>query len=208
MTYCNEGETARFFLPDNSILDVPAPATLTIVEKLHLCEFQFAVDHYIVNPNGKFFIYTSAPQIGCWQYPSEDQARHSNKDPWDIWGLLRLSEIEENRNSIFLTGRTQPDYSYEIHPSSKQVFENGRNYIYRFRHRSGYPFGFFPEYEWFIYDNNNTLRHQKIYSTRFPNVRCMKCPDGFLDCGDCCLDCQKAHNQIVEIRRLLALKLK
>ncbi len=176
-SYCTAGETARVTFPNGSIQEfVDTPINISVNQDLIRC--------------GAYTLKIVGSYIQAGALFRNQQISLTGKE---FFGGIRLNgytlEIFDNLyNCPAQSPAWRNAHTFTRDYLSFQLLEKISNANYRI----------------IITGKNGDELHNQTYSTNNYSVECIGCPDGTLNCGDCCLPCEGTFNQISEIRSLLS----
>ncbi len=183
---CDSGERARITFPDGTVQEFTDTPITVESTKLPAGELGTSGGLYYKTAGSSSFTYYNGQVYGA----VFDVYVYSHPPFWTIQSL-------SNTNSA--TGDFSPTPGTRNHGTT--TFETVVTDWY-FLPDGGIPLR--PKYEITVTGNSGNQLFQQVFETDQYSFECLAgCPPGTLDCGDCCLDCQQVHTQLVSIRVLL-----
>lgn len=192
-THCDAGDIARVTFPTGTIEDfTDTPVNIT------------CTDEY---PNCSRFLVTFRYQFA---FANGNPAGSPASTTQLLWSTNNASNFTTR---VILDGSTRRGQVYCKGANTScgtegwyTVVSSASNF-YLFEITSIVPYQSNPDKQKRIkvIGYSGTELHSALYSNCSYSVECLEpCPEGTLDCGDCCLSCDETFNQISAMRAILA----
>ncbi|MFM2065016.1 MAG: hypothetical protein RLZZ507_4687 [Cyanobacteriota bacterium] len=189
-TYCNPSDTARVTFPDGSVRDFSNTSiTINCDPKPDNCS-RYNVSIRVNNVNGSNQAFTAiinaakkAPLRGLYLQ------KFTNLPNENFYQRLR---ILDNGSASFSNCASTDDIIYAVSWPNKIISYEILSIDY-----------LSPKKEIKIFNTEGMLLFSGIFDNCNYSVECVdNCPEGTLNCGDCCLDCEDIFYKLCNINQL------
>ncbi|AFZ57657.1 hypothetical protein H6G54_26765 [Anabaena cylindrica FACHB-243] len=177
-SYCNAGDIARITLPDNSTEEfTDTPINVTTEPDTSPCGSFTAIFNASYIQSGVNFPNKTLSFIGKYPY-----------NGWRFTG----SSLEINSALYHCPPGTITQWDDISGGINRVVYE-------------GSLVGITPaNYKIIVTGASAEILYEGLFSTNSYSIECIEgCPEGSLDCGDCCLDCDSVSSGLSNIRNAI-----
>jgi hypothetical protein len=223
MSYCNIGDTARVTFPGGAVQDYSdTPITITCDDN-RPCQLPSNQVIYLFRLRGKTRAFGNGDysQFVDWEQLVETPSYMNAYDTYQGYRIdtREISTWNKYANRTYLTGTVKGFRLWVKHTrqfNNCTIFENdyGETPPYdsltsvelvSIRNKFA-PTTLYPPLKLIkITGNSGAILHEGNYENCNYSVECIEgCPEGTLDCGDCCLPCDEIFNSISDIRALVS----
>ncbi|MDJ0734316.1 MAG: hypothetical protein QNJ47_09620 [Nostocaceae cyanobacterium] len=189
-SYCNIGDIARVTLPDGGIRDFTDTSISISFEESY-------PDCAVVTIYFTYSYYHS--------YRREIISRSGYSSVRAPVSGLRINPNRNDWLEAYCRGRATPGFPCYPPNWFKIGDLSGGDYYVSVSDIENISSTDEPERRLIITGYSGTTLYNEIVESDDYSVECIKsCPEGTIDCGDCCLPCEPTVNSVVDLRMLVA----